>query len=174
MARGMLCCPAMNAIFFGLKRAFHGALRITRRALAALGLTSARFDLLYALNNGPSWGVLQSALRATLGVSASVVSRMLKSLEGLGLVSRERALGDARQRRVKLTAMGRSRIRLAIWRLIRSGHVQLVVDSALAGPRWFDESACFVAMNHVESALLALRREGRDTATLHYPWHPDD
>ena len=38
----------MNAIFFGLKRAYHGTLRIYRRALANLGLTAARFDLLYA------------------------------------------------------------------------------------------------------------------------------
>ena len=39
----------MDAIFFGLKRAFHGSLRIARFALTALGLTAARFDMLYAL-----------------------------------------------------------------------------------------------------------------------------
>ena len=38
-------CPGMNAIFFGLKRAFHGTLRIARPMLTSLGLTAARFDL---------------------------------------------------------------------------------------------------------------------------------
>jgi hypothetical protein len=32
----------MNANFFGLKRTFHGTLRITRPSLAKLGLTAAR------------------------------------------------------------------------------------------------------------------------------------
>jgi hypothetical protein len=35
----------MNPMFFGLKRAYHGALRIGRLSFAALKLTAARFDL---------------------------------------------------------------------------------------------------------------------------------
>jgi hypothetical protein len=42
----------MDATFFSLKRAFHGTLRLTRVTLAKLGLTAARFDLLYALPTG--------------------------------------------------------------------------------------------------------------------------
>ena len=51
VARSVLSDPVMHAIFFGLKRAHHGTLRITRRALIALGLTAARFDLLYAVQD---------------------------------------------------------------------------------------------------------------------------
>jgi DNA-binding MarR family transcriptional regulator len=124
----------MNANFFGLKRAFHGTLRITRRALAKLGLTAARFDLLYALPHDPrryDGGTWQSALRRTLGVSRPTVSRMLVSLEGLGLVGRERARDDGRQYVVKLTSRGRALIRKAVRHFIDSGWAQLALDSAL-------------------------------------------
>jgi hypothetical protein len=52
----------MNAIFFGLKRAYHGTLRITRSALASLGLTAARCDLLYALDRGGIFSTPQREL----------------------------------------------------------------------------------------------------------------
>ena len=39
--------PRMHAVFFDLKRAYHSTLRLTRRLLKRLGLTAARFDLLY-------------------------------------------------------------------------------------------------------------------------------
>ena len=39
----------MNQIFFASKRAFHSILRVTRRPLRSLGLTAARFDVLYVL-----------------------------------------------------------------------------------------------------------------------------
>ena len=82
---------AMNAIFFGLKRAYHGTLRIYRHALARQGLTAARFDLLYAAREYRRHGVRQSSLRRALGVSAPTVSRMVASLEALGLLRRERS-----------------------------------------------------------------------------------
>jgi DNA-binding MarR family transcriptional regulator len=164
----------MNAIFFGLKRAFHGTLRIYRRALAQMGLTAARFDLLYAMTQFGSHGVLQNSLRRTLGVSAPTVSRMLGSLEELGFVRRERAAVDRRLRYVLLTPEGRRRIREAIEAFVRSGHVQLSVDSALCPDRWHDDTACLYAMDACESTLRRLRRAYRDSARLHYRWHPDD
>ena len=85
----------VHNIFFGLKRAHHGTLRITRKLLAAFGLTAARFDLLYAVKKERR-GILQSALRKVLGVSRATVSRMLASLEELGLVRRTFAKQDRR------------------------------------------------------------------------------
>jgi DNA-binding MarR family transcriptional regulator len=165
----------MHAILFGLKRAWHGSLRTTRHALATLGLTAARFDLLYAARNCGKYGsVTQRSLRRTLGVNRTTISRMLGSLEGLGLVTRERSYGDRRTRRVSLTNAGRSRIRLAIDLLIGSGAAQLVVDSAVAGEPWFDEMACLYAGDAFESFLRRIRGAFRDTATLYYPWQPDD
>jgi DNA-binding MarR family transcriptional regulator len=58
----------MHVIYFGLKRAFHGTLRVTRRALARLGLTPARFDMLYIVAKEGS-SLLQRELQRALGVA---------------------------------------------------------------------------------------------------------
>jgi DNA-binding MarR family transcriptional regulator len=164
----------MHAIFFGLKRAWHSTLRMARRTLAAFGLTAARFDLLYALYALPLRGASQSELRRTLGVSRTTVSRMLASLEDLGLVKRRLDFGDRRQRRVDLTRQGLRCIGQAVRRLIYTGAASLAVDVGLVGFRWHDDTACFVATGHVESQLDGIRRRYGDRATLDYPWHLDD
>jgi DNA-binding MarR family transcriptional regulator len=172
---GAHASATMHAIFFGLKRAFHGVLRISRDTLATLGLTSARFDLLYVLHEcDPMVTLWQSEVRVSLGVSAQVVSRMLQSLEELGLVTRRRSAIDRRQRDVELTPKGRSRIRFAIWSIIRSGQAKLAVELAIGGERWFDESHVLMNADRFDSALTSVRVCFRDTATLYYPWHPDD
>ena len=172
----------MHAIFFGLKRAWHGCLRITRRILAELGLTAARFDLLYILQEGDSFlSVTQRRLRVTLGVNRTTISRMLGSLESLGLVVRKRSYGDRRTRSVELTDAGRRCIRIAIQHLMDSGAVQLAVDSAVGGALssppgtlWHDDMACLYAADVLESCLRGLRQAYGDIATLYYRWHPDD
>jgi DNA-binding MarR family transcriptional regulator len=170
---------AMNAIFFASKRAFHGVLRVTRKPLKSLGLTAARFDLLYALMAGRSEdlivnGRLQSDLRRMLGVSASVISRMLQSLERLGLVGRERPAqgGDRRQRLVRLTAAGIECIAAAHKKLVRAA--KRLVYEAICFGKHRDPGAQFVHMAQLESYLRAMRTHYGDTASLAYPWHPDD
>jgi DNA-binding MarR family transcriptional regulator len=169
----------MNAIFFASKRAFHGVLRVTRKSLRGLGLTAARFDLLYALM--PSRGEdltirakLQSSLRRILGVSASVVSRMLQSLEKLGLVTRERPArrGDRRQRLVRLTAVGIECITAAHRMLLRAA--KRLVCEAICFGKHRDARARFIHMAQLESYLNAMRAHYGDSARLSYPWHPDD
>jgi DNA-binding MarR family transcriptional regulator len=169
----------MNAIFFASKRAFHGALRVTRKPLMSLGLTAARFDLLYALMRGRGKDIvahctLQSDLRRTLGVSASVVSRMLQSLERLGLVSRERPqhAGDRRQRLVTLTTAGIERVASAYKMLVRAA--KRLVYEAICFGRHNDPGARFVHMVQLESYLRGMRTHYGDIASLSYPWHPDD
>jgi DNA-binding MarR family transcriptional regulator len=167
----------MHAIFFGLKRAHHGTLRITRKVLAAVGLTAARFDLLYAIKV-KRYGMIQSALRRALGVSRATVSRMLASLEELGLVRREVATADRRQRWVTLTTKGRWRIAFAHRQFTRSGWAQLAIDSALASQhaeyRWCDEVACREATASLHVMLDDLRRGFHDFATLDYPSGPQE
>jgi DNA-binding MarR family transcriptional regulator len=167
----------MHAIFFGLKRAHHGALRITRKALAAMGLTAARFDLLYAVKKVRR-GMIQSALRKVLGVSRATVSRMLASLEELGLVRRTPYEGDRRQKLVELTGKGWWRISRAHRHFTRSGWAQLAIDSALSGKyhddRWCNEAACAAATASLEVMLGEIRQEFRDFATLDYPSGPDE
>jgi DNA-binding MarR family transcriptional regulator len=164
----------MHTILFGLKRAWHSTLRVTRGALAAFGLTAARFDLLYALYALPLRSAAQSQLWRELGVSRTTVSRMLASLEDLGLVKRRLDFGDRRQRRVDLTRQGLRCIGQAVRRLIHTGAADLAVDVGLVGFRWHDDTACFVATGHTESLLGGIRQRYGDRATLHYAWHPDD
>ena len=177
VARSVLSDAVMHAIFFGLKRAHHGTLRITRSVLAAMGLTAARFDLLYAVMTSGE-GLAQSALRKLLGVSRATVSRMLASLEDLGLVVRSAHSYDRRQRCVALTAEGRLRITSAHCHFTRSGWAQLAVDSALCDPyandQWCDESECMEATGSLEGWLHRICRAFHDRATLVYPWSPED
>jgi len=167
----------MHAVFFGLKRAHHGTLRITRRVLAAVGLTAARFDLLYAIKTSRRT-TFQSVLRRVLGVSRATVSRMLSSLEELGLVRRTVPPEDRRQKLVELTTKGRWRIAFAHRQFTRSGWAQLAIDSALAaeyaGFRWCDEDACLEATAALQVTLGHIREAFHDFATLDYPSGPQE
>jgi DNA-binding MarR family transcriptional regulator len=180
---------AVDAIFFGLKRAYHGTLRVTRRMLSRIGLTAARFDLMYALPHGgfrAGKGTLQSLLRRQLGVSRPTISRMLGSLEELGLVTRKPDQLDRRQVFVALTLAGRRLLRKAKRTFIESGYIQLAVDTALGAEssgtsrnrwrtnRWHDDAQCLVERDTLEGLLDKLRYEFGDFARLYYPWHPDD
>jgi DNA-binding MarR family transcriptional regulator len=166
----------MHAIFFGLKRAHHGTLRITRDVLRSMGLTAARFDLMYALKVGPRHGSRQKTLRRALGVCRATISRMLMSLEEIGLVTRKIDVSDRRQKVVALTTLGRWRIAFAHRQLTRSGWTQLAVDSALAGKeskyRWYMPEECIAATHLLDGMLTQLRRTFYDRAKLDYPWNP--
>ena len=164
--------PPMNKIFFGLKRAYHGTLRLTRQALATLGLTAARFDLLYVLDKARG-EMPQRELQRALGVAASTVSRMLASLEELDLVTREIMLDDHRRTWVELTREGRRRVREAVRSLIETGNIQLALDSALSPDRWHDVVSCALAQGACDVALRRVRHAYGDVATLGYPLVPD-
>jgi DNA-binding MarR family transcriptional regulator len=167
----------MHSAFFALKRAFHSTLRLTRTGLAEMGLTAARFDMLFALNEYRR-GLLQGSLLRVLGVGRTTVSRMLGALEKLGLVKRTVVKRDRRRKRVELTALGRSRIALAYRRFSLSGWAQLAVDCALcteeSGYRPFDEVDCRVATTSFVAVLGRVRYAFVDRGTLHYPALWDD
>jgi DNA-binding MarR family transcriptional regulator len=166
----------MHAIFFGTKRAFHATLRIVRKPLKAYGLTSARFDLLWILEGASGERALQSTLRKMLGVTAPTVSRMVKSLEALGLVRTERARIDRRQRYVELTKAGLERIRAAAECFVRGRIGKRILrrtfGTGWTGGRRTDEA--FRQTSELEDMLRCVRAMCGDTATLHYPGHPDD
>ncbi len=167
----------MNAITFGTKRAFHGFLKVTRKPLAEVGLTAARFDVMSALRGRremPWRWMRQSDLRRALGVSASVVTRMLKALEGLGLVRRERErAGDRRQIRLCLTEAGERCIGGARKALV--GAMRWFVFVAICFGRHDDADERFRHMETLESYLRSMRAHFGDTARLYFPWgHPDD
>lgn len=162
----------MHKIFFALKRAHHGVLRMARSPLAKMGLTAARFDLLYAVLERE--GLQQIELCRALGVSRPTVSRMLGSLETLGLVERDTSCADLRARFVYLTKAGRRCIRKAIRRFMQWGIAQLAIDGALCPDAWGDAVACSSARRALEKALDALRRDFGDVANLYDEWFPED
>jgi DNA-binding MarR family transcriptional regulator len=171
---------AMNAIYFGAKRVFHGFLRITRKAFQANEITAARFDLMYAVHtyyasDGARYrALLQSDLWRELGVTPSVVCRMLRSLEEMGLVRRrvpER--GDRRQREVALTDKGSQCFREAYRMVVR--WVQRFVYEVICYGKHRDPTARLLHMDALEGYQRVLRKYCRDRAKLYYAWgHPDD
>jgi DNA-binding MarR family transcriptional regulator len=171
----------MNAHFFSAKRAFHSILRIMRKPLASFGLTAARYDMLYAIFGGiPRDGAdpddecppLQSELTEKLGVHRSVVSRMLRSLEQIGLVERVTAFGDRRQREVRLTMVGIERLRNVARCLARASTRLLCIAICFGKGR--DPVERFRHMCACEDYLNGIGKHFGDTASLAYPWHPDD
>src|SRR5579862_9776316 len=167
----------MHAIFFATKRAFHGVLRVTRKPLKSLGLTAARFDLMFALLQSDlqvRYPVRQSEMRRRLGVSGPVVSRMLRSLEALGLVSCRRPdAGDKRQRDIRLTDLGLQRIRMAHKMLTRAA--KRLVYQAICFGKHRDKDAQFLHLFELYGYLRSMREHYGDAATLTYPLgHPDD
>jgi DNA-binding MarR family transcriptional regulator len=175
----VLFAGAVNAITFGTKRAFQGFLRVTRKQLVEMGLTAARFDLLSVLvrcrpRELCAPGVRQSAIRRMLGVTAPVVTRMVRALEGLGLVRRWREqFGDRRQVLVELTEAGERCIRKAHKVMLPA--VRTMVLRAICFGRHRSGDARFIHMATLESYLTSLRGRFGDTAGLYYRWgHPDD
>jgi DNA-binding MarR family transcriptional regulator len=178
-ARSLLGRASMNSHFFGTKRAFHGILRITRRPLWSFGLTAARYDMLYAICGCiPKPGsvgctTFQRDLPRKLGVHKSVVSRMLRSLEEIGLIARSRIpYADQRLRVVALTKAGRERMHAAAQCLVRAGKRLLCMAICFGRNRDPDER--FRHMSVYESYLNVIRQHFGDTAWLPYRWHPDD
>jgi DNA-binding MarR family transcriptional regulator len=169
----------MNSIYFGAKRVFHGFLRITRRPFQSNGITAARFDLMMVLRKThPDEGyerqlVWQSELWRKLGVTPSVVCRMVRALEALGLIRRRAPDGDRRQREVLLTDKGLKCLRKAYRLVVR--WVAGFVYEAICYGKHRDENARFIHMDRLESYMNVLRTHCRDSAKLYYAWgHPDD
>ncbi|CAN5421461.1 hypothetical protein BH09MYX1_BH09MYX1_18520 [soil metagenome] len=101
----------MHTAMFEMKMAHLSALNFTRMHTEAVGLTPARLDMLRALMAGWKTGMLQSTLRRKLCVSAPVVSIMVRAIEELGFVRRERCSDDRRTFVIWLTEKGEAALR---------------------------------------------------------------
>jgi DNA-binding MarR family transcriptional regulator len=166
----------MHAVLFSLKRSYWGSLKPTRKRLKEMGLTAARFDLLYVLLEErlpfPQHGIVRQ-----LGVTPPVVSRMLKSLRELGLVQRRRDLKDRREWLISLTSRGRFLIRDAIHEFIERRKIERILERSFCPGVPADiqrENEAFLRMADLEPILRDLRRGLRAGGILYYPWHPDD
>ncbi len=165
-ALGVGMMAGLDPVFFTIKRAYYATLRLTRRALRAMGLTAARFDVLDALYRlGTGCAHFQSDLRRGLGVARATISEMMRSLQKVGLVSRRRV---GREVIVALTPEGRRRVRRAYYGLVLVGHVGFALDGALAPGerRWPDARRCASARRHLEALCMRIRLGFGDGAEL--------
>jgi DNA-binding MarR family transcriptional regulator len=90
---------------FRLKRGHLKAVQFHKTLTKQFNLTPARFDAMYVLRiNGGA--CKQRVIWETLGLSASTICKMLRSMEDVGLVWRETNEEDKRARVVHLTKFG--------------------------------------------------------------------
>jgi DNA-binding MarR family transcriptional regulator len=139
-----------------------------------MGLTAARFDLLYALRQNRG-ALRQRRLVRTLGVTHPVVSRMLKSLRTLGLTTRERRPKDKREWVISLTPAGRALINKASFEFVFRRRAARIVEEGLCPDMPADENRATEAllrMNDLDIMLNNFRYVFRAGGTLHYRWAP--
>ena len=169
----------VNFYFFSLKRSFHAALRVTRGVAAAFGLTPARADMLYAIFHVPvaryegaagRGALTQRELRTELGVSAPTVSRMVRSLEALGFVTRSRSIHDGRTLDIRLTDDGWRRVRAMFFEIFKWDIFGLALDCALTrSPLPTNDDELGRWRYDLYDLTTRIRRAFRDHATLEYP-----
>jgi DNA-binding MarR family transcriptional regulator len=160
----------MDAVVYALKRAFHSSLRAGRAVLGEVGVTPARFDVLFALTDGRVVKT-QRGLRQALGVCRATMSETLGELERRGWIARERDVDDRRTHRVSLTPAGRALFERAYDAAVGDGVVPRAVEAALAETCF----GSFEAQESLEYLCRAVRRFFGDTAVRElYPWHPDE
>lgn len=156
----------MNSTFFHMKQAHLSALRVSRKTTLPIGLTPARLDMLRAILERCGQ-VLQLKLKHLLGVSNPVISIMVRALERLGLVTRDKCRTDRRTFVVSLTKAARYALRRVFFELHTEGFEALTFASAF-GNEWL----------HVTSDLcspLARFREAFGIGLTHHdPWEWND
>ena len=177
----------MHAIFFGAKRAHIEAVwRVTRPLLerAECELTPARFDMMRIVHIR-EYGVMQSTLQWLLGVSAPTISRMLKALEALGMVTRTGDSYDGRCRKVHITARGKACVEKALAATVGVRADQLAVARCGTGDKsrpthMSDEETTAVIdaakekVDVLDYALERMRKALLDRAAFHHPWRVHD
>lgn len=105
--------PPENAVGLVLWRLVHRYQREADRGLASFDLTMLQFmTLIMAAWLGRSGeAVRQSDIARSSDIHPMQVSQMLKTLEGKGLVARQRSLSDVRAKHVEVTPAGLSALR---------------------------------------------------------------
>ena len=152
-------------MFFQIKRVHLRLLHVSRLLLEGRDLTPARFDMMRIVDMH-SAGVAQQKIEDLLGVSGATVSRMLKSLEQLGFIRRERMAEDRRRQLVMVTPAGRKRVSDAVFLLIetlvshRLAWRLLGLEPRKAGPK----------LSALERTLCSMRKILGDPSPHYEPW----
>ena len=122
----------MDDVLFGVKRAHLATNCWALAKLKEFGVTRARFDLMRLIYER-NFRFAQSLLRRRLGVARATISRMLRSLEKLGWITREVNPWDRRTRDCLLTYEGRRIVASVMSALVWPKVIAKVVDAALGG-----------------------------------------
>ena len=163
--------PQMHALFFSAKRAHQRTLAQLREVVAsfggdAQGLTPARFDMLFAIRREKV--LCQSALCRILGVTGATVSRMARSLERLGFISRTRSTVDRRRLDIQLTPDGAAFFACALTVTVENGLVDRIARYSLKVK--LTDVDCTRELIDVRRLLHRMRYRFNDVATVLYPW----
>ena len=160
----------MHAMFFGVKRVHLRTLCLSRALMGPKAkLTPARFDMMRIIELHKH-GAPQGKIQYLLGVSAATVSRMLNSLEDLGLVVRKRTMRDARRVLVHTTGPGRQVIREALAALIHSGVAERFALLAFGSK----QPRARRAMGVLQRYLTNIRAQYIDPTPYKHPWFAAD
>jgi DNA-binding MarR family transcriptional regulator len=145
--------------------------RFAREEAEGVGLTTARLDMLRTIMDGGS-EILQSTLRERLCVSAPVVSIMVRAIERLGFVKRERALADRRTFLVSLTERGAAALRRIYYESIVEPFLELKLKAAFGKTARRFAGKWKKAVSRLESLIREFRAEfGRGNNN---PWTPTE
>ena len=117
----------MHCLLFRIKRAHLSSLRAVMPFCEQVELTPARFDLLRAAAEHAA-GTRQSRITKVLGLSRTAVSKMVRRLMELGLVTRARSPHDQRTFLVSITEEGERRMRVAYARLHEEQPIQSLYE----------------------------------------------
>jgi DNA-binding MarR family transcriptional regulator len=168
----------MHQIFFLMKRSHWGIQNKLRSPLKDdFDITAARVDMLNAIHKSRynQWLKEQRRLSERLGVTRSVVSRMLRAMELRGWIRREKAEYDRRMWLVSITETGQELLDRVMRKFVRSGRVAHWVYRGLMGKLWWRWGVRFDRLLFFEDDLDFFRRNFKGGGTLYYPFgHPDD
>jgi DNA-binding MarR family transcriptional regulator len=90
----------------GVAKAASMANRATAKVLARRRLSLAQYNVLRILRGSEPTGLATLAIRERMIDPAAAITRLIDKLEAVGLVSRERGVGDRRQVNCRITGAG--------------------------------------------------------------------
>ncbi len=125
--------------------------------------------------------IAPSAIKA-ISVTAPVVSRMVKALEELGYITRERLDRDRRSRWIQLTERGSIAVRVAAAATVGNLEAERTAARVVLGSKKlesesYEETSNTIAqavdaVARVDSSLKKMRIALDDRAAFHPPWLP--
>ncbi|MBY6203557.1 MarR family transcriptional regulator [Halomonas denitrificans] len=140
------CTPSETAAMTLIEIADLIERRLDREISFRRGISFREFRILKSLSRFPQAGAMRVDLAAEVGLTPSAITRALKPLEKIGVVTSIRSERDSRSSLARLTDAGREML----------ADAQAIVDDALADMPI--EHIPGAALDELHAALLATRR----------------